>query len=147
MKEVMYGAPIHQIGPAYFNQMTSKKHVDAPAMVGEQAGNSGQGGSTSQFRDTTQNMQPPVQQPIMSNQGGYNMPPSASKNATPYQGRVPSGVPQGYHYEYNTWNSAPNLGYQDGQNLVIQGVPNQPNGQHDAQIDQLMNQVSDMMQR
>jgi hypothetical protein len=55
----------------------------------------------------------------MSNQGGYNMPPSASKNAMPYQGRVPNGVPQGYHYEYNTWNSAPNLGYQDGQNLVI----------------------------
>jgi hypothetical protein len=37
----MYGALIHQIGPAYFNQMTSKKQVDTQAMVGEQARNSG----------------------------------------------------------------------------------------------------------
>jgi hypothetical protein len=68
-----------------------------------------------------------MQQPMMTNQGGYNRPPSASKNApvaTPYQGRVPSGVPQGapqgYQYEYNTYGS-PNLGYQDGQNLGAQG--------------------------
>jgi hypothetical protein len=35
MKEVLYGAPIHQTGPAYFNQMTSKRQVDTQAMVGE----------------------------------------------------------------------------------------------------------------
>jgi hypothetical protein len=56
MKEVIYGAPIHHIGPAYFNQMISKKQVDTQAMVGEQARNSSQGGSTSQLRDTTHNM-------------------------------------------------------------------------------------------
>jgi hypothetical protein len=104
MKEAMYGALIHQIGLAYFG--LSKKQP-THAVVGEQVGSSSQGGGVNlNTSPTAQNIQSlvqqlsvtqsPVQQPIMTNPGGY-IPPLASKNAlvptTPYQGRVPSGVP------------------------------------------------------
>lgn len=140
LKETMYGALINQTGPAYFNQMISNKQGGAPMANGGQAGGSGQGGSTSQSRDATQNMQHSVQQPMTDNQGVYNTSSSAPKiapstqriirdtDAMPYQGKVPSGdIPPGYHYvcDYNTWNATPNLGYHGGQNIGTQGILNQ----------------------
>jgi hypothetical protein len=72
----MYGALIHQTGPAYFNRITR------PAVT----------------QSTPSETQPPTQQPIMTSQGGH-VPPSATNNAlvltVPPQGRASSGVPQG----------------------------------------------------
>jgi len=73
-------------------------------------------------------------------------------NAPPYQGRLaPREVPPGYHYvaERYTLNGSENLGYQPNTwRMQNQRYP-EPNGQQGTQfqIGQLMNQVTDMVQR
>ena len=73
-------------------------------------------------------------------------------NAPPYQGRLaPREVPPGYHYvaKHYSLNGCENPGYQPNvQRMQNQRYP-EANGQHgnQFQIDQLMNQVIDMVQR
>jgi hypothetical protein len=51
MKEIMYGAPIHQIGLAYFNRMT--RPAVTQSAVGDQVTSSAQGGSINHIAQLT----------------------------------------------------------------------------------------------
>jgi hypothetical protein len=73
-------------------------------------------------------------------------------NSPPYQGRLaPGEVPPGYHCvaEHYTLNGCENPGYQPNTQRMQNQSHLEPNGQHgnQFQIDHLMNQVTDMVQR
>ena len=96
-----------------------------------------------------------MQQPILDyGQSATKVAPQSRRiardlNAPPYQGRLePREVPPGYHYvaEHYTYE---NPKYQPNAQRMQNQRYLEPNGQHGNwfQIDQLMNQVTDMVQR
>ena len=109
----------------------------------------------SQHRNTVQQS---VQQPVLDyGQSAIKIAPHSRRlardfNAPPYQGRLaPREVPPGYHYvsKHYTLNGCENPGYQpNNQRIQNYGYP-EPNNQQGTQfqIDQLMGQVTDMVQR
>lgn len=165
MKEALSMAATQPKGPAYPNHNMGPK-----VMTNIMSGNSGQasGGASvqqggAQQGGAQQGGQHSVQQPMVNYgtcQSAAKFAPGYKKiirdfNAPPYQGRVaPGELPPGYHYvsEYYTLDANENPRYQGApqgsQNSRQQNRSNS-SGQNVVmnQVDELMSQVTEMVQR
>jgi len=112
-----------------------RKTASVHSAPDDQARSVEQGGGSSVHPQAT----PPSAQPSTAQQpntgGILLMPPSTAR---PVGTLVPYW---GYDQEQNIVNGSPNFGYQDDQ-----GIPNRPDALYEAQVNQFLGQISDMMQ-